>query len=129
MCQTSYVVQGRFLPGRHTLFFLLQAPLVLLEKQLTGTVPISCGCASCREGSLKNTLSPGTLCAGARLAPKTLLGRALRSCCTFGVLMLLAEFLFWPPLESCAADVNGIAELSDGLAAAAARGAGWVVQA
>jgi hypothetical protein len=35
--------------------------------------------------------------------------------------MLLAEFLFWPPLESCAADVNGIAELSDGLAAAAAR--------
>ncbi len=34
----------------------------------------------------------------------------LRVLCTYTVLLLLAEWLFWPPLESCKCDVNGTAE-------------------
>jgi hypothetical protein len=46
MCQTSYVVAGSFLPGRHLLFFLLQSPLLLLERHML------------QRGLPSNTLAP-----------------------------------------------------------------------
>jgi hypothetical protein len=36
------------------------------------------------------------------------------------LLLLLAEFLFWSSFEACAADVNGVVELSGLLGCAAA---------
>jgi hypothetical protein len=39
-----------------------------------------------------------------------------RSVMTYAVLFALAEWLFWPPLEACKSDVNGAAEIADGLA-------------
>lgn len=163
MCQTSYVQPGRFLLGRHTLFFLLQAPLVLLEKQLLGrcssgadgqAAPL-CRHAPQAEGVMCKESSTGTACAASKCMQSASVGGnpsanltrhrssrssndssqvdrgveqvtasnslacslqlLCRSAVTFTVLFVLAEWLFWPPLEACNADVNGIAEISDGL--------------
>lgn len=144
------------MPGRHTLFFLLQAPLVLLEKHLTlkwsssssnsiktgsgGSSSNSRGKAGLEQSDkVDHARSPIVNLVASSCTPQQQAetpaqlrgggsgvswvyihaGRVLRSCCTLGVLLLLAEFLFWPPLESCAADVNGIAELSDMLSSTA----------
>lgn len=116
MCQTAYVTRGHFLPGRHLAFFVLQAPLVLLEKHISQT----------RHGSSSSCSTASVVAVQQqqqqqRPAVQSVVHRLLRSCVTFGVLLALAELLFWPPLEACAADVNGIAELSDALAFVAAR--------
>jgi hypothetical protein len=109
MCQAAYVTRGHFLPGRHLTFFVLQAPLVLLEKSLLFT------CSSTMTASTTARQQPQ------HSAVQSVLHKLLRSLVTFGVLLALAEMLFWPPLEGCAADVNGIAELSDALTHVAGR--------
>jgi hypothetical protein len=115
MCQAAYVTRGHFLPGRHLAFFVLQAPLVLLEKHFSQT----------HRGNSSNSSTASVAAVQAlrqqHSAVQSVVRRLLRSCVTFGVLLALAEVLFWPPLEGCAADVNGIAELSDALAYVAGR--------
>lgn len=74
----------------------------------------ACGCPTGQPHGVSSNKARG----GGVVMP--LLLKVLRSFVTLAVLLLLAELLFWPPLEACAADVNGIAELSDGLTRVAA---------
>jgi hypothetical protein len=130
MCQTSYVVAGSFLPGRHLLFFLLQSPLLLLEKHLLRQDPQCSSLAplpprvdeaaatvarSC-EVTNRAQLQPSTNNYRRRLRRSSSWWQLQRSVMTYAVLFLLAELLFWPPLEACKSDVNGVAEIADGLA-------------
>jgi hypothetical protein len=121
MCQTSYVVAGTFLPGRHLLFFLLQAPLLLLERHVLKWPTASSTTAAAVLGSTGDAQVAGSQ---PEVPPSRVIARwqgVQRSVVTFAVLLALAEWLFWPPLEACKSDVNGVAEIADGLA--------WVQQA
>jgi hypothetical protein len=136
MCQTSYVAAGTFLPGRHLLFFLLQSPLLLLERH---TLQRGLRCSTLapppgEEEQQAPAAAPAAATArlrevtnNARLQqPHRIYRRRLRltsswwlvqrSVLTYAVLFCLAERLFWPPLEACKSDVNGVAEIADGLA-------------
>lgn len=144
MCQTSYVTPGKPLLGRHMLFFLLQAPLVLLERhrsqRSTPQVPATANAVtpsrmqqqSSKSRHLAAAAAPctgaggiiegwGSKCFSASTG-LVLQGpvvpqwqRAVQAVGTYTVLFVLADWLFWPPMESCKVDVNGIAEISDGL--------------
>lgn len=134
MCQTRFVAQGIYLPGRQLLFFTAQAPLVLLERQLLRwrhrrqhTQAAAGGCARqpAAQGQQHSDSAPPLLSKQQqqqrRLA--VLLGGAARTAATLGLLLLLAELLFWPPLEACACDVNGVAEAARALQSLGARAA------
>lgn len=114
MCQTSYVAAGTFLPGRHLLFFLLQAPFVLLERQLLKRVTAS------NIAAAHSAQAPKQVAASQRALLHTSCSSSWQQVpsivMTFIVLLVLAEWLFWPPLEACKSDVNGVAEIADGLA-------------
>ena len=105
MCQTAYVTPGKFAPGYMTVFFLLQAPAILLERALSKAVTAHLKAACLKFGVNKGEERPAWLLQKLIACSRTAL--------VFSWLAALAEVTFWPALEMCKVDVNGAAEVSD----------------